>query len=107
MYVSLAHIRPKPGKVDQVIKLFSSMDEHISQVPGLIGLHVFRSENKDEPLALMAGWKDKASCDAHRRTFEANRELTAELHELCMPEHSETRFEQVHLVHGPEAKHGK
>lgn len=107
MYVSLTQIRPKPGKVDQVIEVFTSMDERISQVPGLIGLHILRPEDKGGQLALMAGWQDKASCDAHHRAFEADRGMTAELSELCMPEHSESRFEQVHLVHGPSAKHVK
>jgi len=106
----MTEIRPKPQCTDRVIELLSGMDDRVNKVNGLVGSHLLKPLAGDGPLVMMSAWQDEKSWDEHHKAIHENRDSVPEikeLMELCEPEHSEKRFKQVHLVHGPCAPNSK
>lgn len=99
MYGTVAHIKPKPGEIDQILSATAQWEQgNRPQVPGFIGEYIFHSERNPEEYLLVVLFEDKASYRANAESPDQDRfyrELRSHLQADPIWEDGEV----IHAVH--------
>ncbi len=68
MFVQLVHIRIKPGRIAEFLKVFRENFDGTRQEPGNYRFDVLQDPDDEHHFVIYEAFEDKAAVDAHRRT---------------------------------------
>jgi len=73
MYGTIAHMKAKPGKAEELMALQSEISDRKPE--GMVAVHVYRLDNDPDQFILAVLFKDKASYFANAQSPEQDKQF--------------------------------
>ena len=90
----IARVKARPGKVDELLSVLSSLVEPTRKEPGCISYNLFQNNQDPTDFALIEEWKNNAALESHLATKHF-KEVLVKLPSLVA---AEPDIQRYHLV---------